>query len=110
MSITAILRLCTIAYIGMIIVELIRLRSYKRFAIEVMVLLGLLIVDVLITNATIGHVAFGAGTSPVTVILIMFAATVAGTAARFMFYLTGAFSWLAFLKPICISPIVLLPL
>jgi hypothetical protein len=41
----------------------------------------------------------------------MFLATLLGIAARYAFYLPrGRFSWLDFLKPISISPIVLLPL
>jgi len=110
MSIATMLRFCVIGYLALIVIDLVRSRRYKRFIVEVLVLLGLLALDMLLTNATIGHVAFGAGSSPVSVVLIMFVATVFGIAARYIFYLQGAFSWFDFLKPLCISPMVLLPL
>jgi hypothetical protein len=40
----------------------------------------------------------------------MFAAILLGVAARYIFFLQGSFSWLDFAKPLCISPILLLPL
>jgi len=33
-----------------------------------------------------------------------------GIAARYVFFLQGKFAWLDFAKPLCISPILLLPL
>jgi hypothetical protein len=40
----------------------------------------------------------------------MFGGILSGIVARHIFYLSKAFSWLDLLKPLCISPIVLLPL
>jgi hypothetical protein len=110
MLIVTIIRLCIIAYLALIVIDLIRSRRYKRFVFSVLVLLGLIILDMLLTNATIGYVAFGAGSSPISVLFIMFTSIVFGVAARYIFYLQNSFSWMGFLKPICISPILLLPL
>ena len=110
MSIATTLYMCVIGYLVLIVIDLVRSRRYKRFIFEVLVLLGLVALGMLLMNATIGHVAFGAGSSPVSLVLIMFIATVLGIAARYFYYLQGSFSWLGFLKPICISPIVLFPL
>jgi hypothetical protein len=104
------LRVCAIVYLIVIVVDLLKSRRYKRFAAEVLLLLGLLFVDVLLTNATIGHVAFGADLAALPVILTMFVAVLCGIAARYVFYLRGKFSWLDCLKPLCVSPVVLLPL
>ena len=52
----------------------------------------------------------GAGSSPTLVILIMFLCILLGIGARYIFYLQRNFSWLDFAKPLCISPILLLPL
>jgi len=43
-------------------------------------------------------------------IIIMFVGILLGTVARYIFYLKSKFSWLEFAKPLCISPILLLPL
>ena len=40
----------------------------------------------------------------------MFGAILLGAAARYIFYFKGEFSWLDFAKPLCISPLLLLPL
>ena len=53
--------------------------------------------------------AFG-GFSPVAAIGIMFGSVLVGTAARYVFYRQGRYTWRSFLKPLVISPIVLLPL
>jgi hypothetical protein len=77
---------------------------------EVLLLAALVIVDVLIATETTGYLAFGTGASQTMVILIMFGAILLGTAARYVFHLQARFSWLDFAKPLCISPILLLPL
>jgi hypothetical protein len=44
-------------------------------------------------------------------VAIMFAATMCGIVARYLFYLqSGQFTWLDCLKPLAITPIILLPL
>lgn len=44
------------------------------------------------------------------VVIIMFVSILFGIAARYIFYLETKFAWLDFVKPLCISPILLLPL
>lgn len=53
--------------------------------------------------------AFG-GFSPMAAVGIMFASVLVGIAARYIFYRQGRYTWRSFLKPLVISPIVLLPL
>jgi hypothetical protein len=110
MSIPEILKTCAGLYLAAILVELLLSRRYGRFLFELLPLLGLLVLDVLITSASTGYIAFGAGSSPTVAVLIMFVAILLGVAARYIFYLKGEFSWLDFAKPLCISPILLLPL
>lgn len=102
--------MCAGLYLAAILVDLLRSRRYKRFLLELIPLIGLLILDVLITSASTGYIAFGSGSSPAVAIWIMFGAILLGVAARYIFYLQGQFSWLDFAKPLCISPILLLPL
>ena len=55
----------------------------------------------LVTNASIGHCLFGKGVSPLWAIAIMFVVTMCGIVARYLFYLQqGQFSWLDCLKPL----------
>jgi hypothetical protein len=110
MSTPEVLKICAGLYLAAVVVDLIRSRSYKRFLLELLPLIGLLVLDAFITNAITGYLAFGSGTSPTVGVLIMFSAILLGVAARYIFYLKGEFSWLDFAKPLCISPILLLPL
>ena len=92
-----------------ILIELIATRAIKRFLLEATILVGVIV----LLNATTGfpatRQAFG-GISPIAAIGIMLVCTLLGIAAHYFFYLKGEFSWQSFLKPILISPIVLLPL
>jgi hypothetical protein len=108
MAIVGVLRVCVALYLVLVLADWVRSRRHKRFLLELLPLAGLLIVDVLIE--TTGYLAFRAGASPTMVILIMFGAILLGTAARYIFFLQSRFSWLDFAKPLCISPILLLPL
>jgi hypothetical protein len=110
MSIVGVLRVCVALYLVLILADWVRSRRHKRFLLELLPLAALLIVDVLISTEATGYLAFGAGTSPTMVILVMFGAILLGTAARYVFHLQVRFSWLDFAKPLCISPILLLPL
>ena len=106
-----ILELCILIYTAAIVIELFIRRRWLPFVLEAVALLTVIVIGLLINNAATGRVAFGAGTSPVGTVGIMFVATVLGIAARYVFYLQkGQFSWLDFLKPLTISPIALLPL
>ncbi|HUQ95824.1 MAG TPA: hypothetical protein VM120_29370 [Bryobacteraceae bacterium] len=81
-----------------------------RILTDLCALVAMVILALLINNAVTGRVAFGTGTSPMITILCMFVASVLGIAAHYVFYLKGRFSWPRLLKPLCISPIVLIPL
>jgi len=110
MAIGALLKICAGFYLLAIIIEWVRSRSFKRFLLELLPLFGLVVIDLFITSASTGYIAFGAGTSPTTMVLIMLVCILLGVAARYIFYLRGQFSWLDFAKPMCISPILLIPL
>jgi hypothetical protein len=110
MSIPTMLKICAVLYFVVILVDLFQSRRFKRFLLELVPLIGLLVIDVIIASASSGYVTFGAGSSPVLVIVIMLVSILLGVGARYIFYLEGKFSWLDFAKPLCISPILLLPL
>src|SRR5262245_14826195 len=95
----------------MIVIELWLRRQWRRFILEAVALLVVMALALLVNNAVTGKVSFGQSASSVGTVGIMFAATVCGIAARYVFYLQKSqFSWLDFSKPIVISPIVLFPL
>lgn len=110
MSIPEILKICAMLYFVVILVDLLRSRRFKRFLLELLPLIGLLVIDVTMASTKAGYITFGGGTPPTLVILTMFVSILLGVAARYIFYLEGKFSWLDFVKPLCISPILLLPL
>jgi hypothetical protein len=110
MSIVGVLRVCVALYLVLILADWVRSRNHKRFLLELLPLAALVIVDVLIATETTGYLTFGAGTSPTMMIVIMFVFILLGVAARYIFYLEAKFSWMDFAKPLCISPILLLPL
>jgi|SRR5579872_3630656 len=111
MSLGIILEVCMAIYMAAILVELWGRRQWRRFALELGALLSVAALALLVNNAVSGRVSFGEGSSQAGTMGIMFAATVCGIAARFIFYLQeGEFSWLSFFKPMAISPMVLLPL
>jgi hypothetical protein len=98
-------------FYGLIVfIEFLFYRNIKRFITEAIILLGV----ILLLNVTTGfpsssRQAFG-GISQVVAIAIMFVCTIFGICANYFFYLKGNFSWMSLLKPLCVSPIVLLPL
>jgi len=92
-----------------IIVELLVSRAAKRFILQAAILLGVFILLNVITGFPATRQAFG-GVSPLASIGIMFVCILFGIAAHYLFYLKGRFFWRSFLKPLLISPIVLLPL
>jgi hypothetical protein len=111
LAVRTVLQPCIVAYLAVIVIELLIRRRWARFVLELIALLLMITIGLLINNAVTGRVAFGQGTSPIGTVGIMFAAIICGIAARYIFYMKGAkFSWLDFFKPITISPIVLLPL
>lgn len=110
MSFGLILKICLTAYVTTILVEFALIRRLQRFLIELVALVAVVVLALLVTNATTGRVAFGEGSTPAGTVGWMFLATLLGICARYIFYLQGNFSWIGMLKPISISPIVLLPL
>lgn len=92
-----------------IIIELIISRAVKRFVIQAVILLAVIVLLKVTTGFPSTRVAFG-GVSPIIAIGIMFVCTLIGIAAHYFFYMKGRFAWRTFLKPLVISPIVLLPL
>jgi hypothetical protein len=110
MSISQILKICAALYLVLVVLDWLRSRSSKRFIVELLPLLAFGVLDVFVASASAGYVTFGSEASPVVIVLTMFGAILLGVAARYVFYLQGEFSWLDFAKPLCISPILLLPL
>lgn len=104
------LKICAALYLLLIIADAIRSRSIKRFLLELLPLIALVVIVLFITQASTGYITFGSGTSQTTVVLIMLVCILLGIVARYIFYLRGQFSWLDFAKPLCISPILLIPL
>jgi hypothetical protein len=111
MSLSMILRVCVVVYVVAIVAELVLTRQFKRFLLELVAVVFVVCLALLVTNASTGRVAFGDGLSPMWVVAIMFVATMGGIMARYLFYLQqGQFTWLDCLKPLAITPIILLPL
>jgi hypothetical protein len=109
--ITLLLAACFLSYALILLIEVLRTRRWKRFLLEFLALLavaGLLHVTTGFPEPSRTR-AFG-GLGPLPAISLMFPCVLLGMAARYVFYLRGTFSWLSFLRPLCISPIVLLPL
>ncbi len=98
-------------YVLTIIVDLIANRSLRRFLIEALILISFFVILNVATGfpASSSRQAFG-GVSPLIAIGIMFVCTILGIIGHYFFYLGGKFSWRTLLKPLFISPIVLLPL
>lgn len=108
---TYLIALCLGLYGLILVVELIRFRRLRAFSVQ----LAALVTVAALLHLTTGFPtpsswhAFG-GVGPLGAIGLMFLFVLLGMAARYLFYLRGKFSWLSFLKPLCASPIVLLPL
>jgi hypothetical protein len=106
MSLTTVLRVCVVAYVIAIVAELVLTRHYKRFLLELLVVVLVVCLALFVTNTSTGRVAFGEGLTPFWVVAIMFAAAMCGIVARYLFYPhPGQFTWLDFLKPLAITPI-----
>jgi hypothetical protein len=92
-----------------IIIELIIFRDIKKFVYQTVILVAVIVFLKLTAGFPATRVAFG-GVSPVIAIGIMLVCTLFGVAAHYIYYMEGKFIWRTFLKPLVISPIVLLPL
>jgi hypothetical protein len=111
MPITLTLKICAGLYLLAILIDAIRSRNLKRFLLQLLPLIVLIALDIGLASANAGYLTFGPDASPSFGILgVMFLAILLGEVARYIFYLKGAFNWLDFLTPLCISPLLLLPL
>jgi hypothetical protein len=107
--ITYLLIATLIAYGAIIAGELLITRRVTRFLLEAAAIASVVIVLGSTTGFPAPRRAFG-GATPLLAIALMFVCTLLGIAAHYFFYLRTAFSWRSLLKPMCITPIVLLPL
>jgi hypothetical protein len=93
-----------------VVVDLVRTRRLLTGALQLLALALLVIVLYLATGfPQSDRVSFGPSHVE-GALMVMAISVVLGIAARYIFYLRGRFSWAAFLKPLVISPIILLPL
>ena len=95
--ITYLLMFFLVAYALFILIELILNRGWKRFAIQGIVLAGVILILRWTTGFPAMKIAFG-GTSPITAVLLMFVCTLVGIAANYFYSLEGEFSWTIFLE------------
>lgn len=96
-------------YALVVLVELLVSRRVRRFVIQAVTLLAVAILLRVTTGFPVPKQAFG-GVSPIAAIGIMLVCTILGIGAHYFFHLRGEFSWTSLIKPLVISPIVLLPL
>ncbi|CAK8724738.1 hypothetical protein KKHLCK_14850 [Candidatus Electrothrix laxa] len=95
----------------LLIAEYIVSRSVKRILPEILLLCAFIFLLNRLTGfPTPSSRGYFGGISPLTAIGLMFLCTVLGIISHYIFHLKEKFSWLEFLKPLCISPIVFLPL
>ena len=110
MSLTAFLQLCAGLYIIVIFIELVMRRHLKHFILEFAIVIAVGSLAILVALTSNARIPFGE-ISSIYVLGLMLVSTVFGIAARYIFYVeAGKFSWLDFLKPLVITPLVLLPL
>ncbi|MEK7396936.1 MAG: hypothetical protein AAB116_08375 [Candidatus Poribacteria bacterium] len=106
--------LAFMALYGLIIlIEFIITRAVKRFFYQILPIVGFIVVLSITTDfpSASNRIAFGGGVSPTASIGIMFVGVILGMVASLFYGLRDKekFSW-KLLKPLFISPIVLLPL
>jgi hypothetical protein len=103
---------CAAAYFILVVVDAIRRRSLRVlfWQIAIGILINVLAYRVLLSTPP-GAIGFGPS-DQVSNILAIGLGAVLGIAARYIFELKqrSQFDWFALLKPLCISPIVVLPL
>lgn len=98
--------------ICLLLVDLVRGR--RRFAAVGLALLvaflAILHLSTGFPGSSAGRMAFGDTFPVVTAIGLMFGGVILGIIAQYLWSKPVAFSWLEFLRPLVVSPIVLLPL
>jgi hypothetical protein len=108
---TYIVALCMVLYGLVLVVDLVRRRRVRRLLLEGTGLSAAAVVLHVTTGfpEPSGLRAFG-GVESLPAIALMFVCILLGMVAQYVYDLSGSFSWLSFLRPLCVSPIVLLPL
>jgi hypothetical protein len=105
------LEVCIAGFVLTSIAELFLTRRIGTVVLQIALVGGLVLLALLVNNAATGRIAFGESTPPLRAVSGMLVCVILGVLARYLFYMQkGQFSWLDLLKPVCISPIVLLPL
>lgn len=95
----------------LLMAEVLTLGISKRWLIELVALVGALGTLHLITGFPSRSQRQSFGDAEILgLIAAIYISIMLGMAARYFFYLRGRFKWRSFLKPLCVSPIVLLPL
>lgn len=100
---------CLALYSLVLLVEALSGKRSRTVALEGGGLVAFLVILHLTTGFPTPARAFG-GFSPLSAIAIMFGSVLTGIASQYVFYRKGRFTLRSFLKPMVISPIVLLPL
>ncbi len=107
--VTYILLACFVSYLLLIVIDGVLRHSAGRLRKE---LFGL-IAAFLVVHWSTGFPSVRESFSSVTLIstiVIMFVFVLFGMAANYFFYLRGPFLWRSFVRPLLVSPMVLLPL
>ena len=112
MSAIGILEACSAAYLVLILVDAIRTRQFKPLIWQVLIWLVTILFALIYFQQTTGRVAFGHDSSRFVAIGVIFVTSLIGIAAHYLFYLAkpAQFNWFALLKPLLITPLVILPL
>lgn len=109
---TYLVLLAIVVYGLILLIELVRSRQIKSVLLQMSLLVGVgLFLHFFAGFPTPStRQSFGTTIDPLYMIGVMFGCIIFGMVANYLFYLKRSFSWMAFLKPMCLSPIVLLPL
>jgi hypothetical protein len=110
---------CLAVYGLLALLELLWFRRGRRFVVEIGLVLVLGVTLRLMQSSSLSGARAPFGTTPdslahapgsLLLVGLMFVCILLGMAARYLFFLHGPFAWIPFLKPLCVSPIVLLPI
>jgi ABC-type Co2+ transport system permease subunit len=104
-----ILLTCFVLYLLLIVIDDVSSRSFGRLRKELFGLMAAFLVLHWSTGFPSVRESFSS-VPLVSTIAIMFGFVLFGMAANYLFYLRGPFLWRSFLRPLVISPMVLLPL
>jgi len=103
---------CLVLSVLLALIDYVRRRSWRRLLTYAIALLAIALVLRITTGFpfSTSRQAFGGGSSPLLSVALMFVGVILGIAATYFFNLTGTFSWQDFVRPLVVSPLVLLPL